>query len=265
MLFLANAAVHANDDYQVIFPPDTQYGTHHAKREFTNWPIGTPTYGGNDFTGVDVSWWKNHPKPDLDLRLELARRFLRRLRPRQGGRHACTSPTTTTVPGKKFFEWGNGDDGRTWDSILTDDDGPYIELMVGAYSDNQPDYSWLQPFETRSFDCCWYPIRALGGVKQATREGALNLEVGGDGVARLGFNTTARHQGAHAVLKAGERVVWEQGLAIGPDSPFVAEVPLPPGAAARNNSGWACSLPMAPSWCPTGRPLGRESPCPRRW
>ena len=44
------------------------------------------------------------------------------------------------VPGKKFWTWGNGPRGRMWDHILTDDDGPYIELMVGAYSDNQPDY-----------------------------------------------------------------------------------------------------------------------------
>ena len=55
------------------------------------------------------------------------------------------------VPGKKFWTWGNGPRGRMWDHILTDDDGPYIELMVGAYSDNQPDYSWLQPYETKSF------------------------------------------------------------------------------------------------------------------
>ncbi len=49
------------------------------------------------------------------------------------------------VPGKKFWTWGNGPGGRAWDKILTDDDGPYIELMAGAYSDNQPDYSWLRP------------------------------------------------------------------------------------------------------------------------
>ena len=35
MLCFANVAVHANDNYQVIFPPSTQYGTCHGKREFT--------------------------------------------------------------------------------------------------------------------------------------------------------------------------------------------------------------------------------------
>ncbi len=63
------------------------------------------------------------------------------------------------VPGKKFWTWGNGPSGKRWDATLTDDDGPYIELMTGAYSDNQPDYSWLQPYETRSFSMNWYPFR----------------------------------------------------------------------------------------------------------
>src|ERR1017187_3401167 len=39
MLCFANVAVHANENYQVIFPPATQYGTGHGKRTFTKWPI----------------------------------------------------------------------------------------------------------------------------------------------------------------------------------------------------------------------------------
>ena len=85
------------------------------------------------------------------------------------------------VPGKKFWTWGNGPRGRMWDKILTDTDGPYIELMAGAYSDNQPDYSWLQPGETKSFRMCWYPFRDIKGVKEANLEGAVNLEVGTNG------------------------------------------------------------------------------------
>ena len=48
-------------------------------------------------------------------------------------------------PGKKQWTWGNGDFGRAWDRNLTDEDGPYIELMCGVYTDNQPDFSWLCP------------------------------------------------------------------------------------------------------------------------
>ena len=40
MLYWANVSVHCNDQYQVIFPPDVQFGADHHKVYFTNWPIG---------------------------------------------------------------------------------------------------------------------------------------------------------------------------------------------------------------------------------
>ena len=91
------------------------------------------------------------------------------------------------VPGKKFWTWGNGPRGRMWDKILTDDDGPYIELMAGAYSDNQPDYSWLQPYETKSFQLYWYPFRDIDGVKKANLDAAVNVDILTNGVAKFGF------------------------------------------------------------------------------
>ena len=81
----------------------------------------------------------------------------------------------TVVPGKKFFTWGDSPNGHLQDTLLTDSDGPYIELMVGAYSDNQPDYSWLQPFDVKSFSMNWYPFRELGGVKNANLDAAVSL------------------------------------------------------------------------------------------
>ena len=42
------------------------------------------------------------------------------------------------------------------------DDGPYIELMAGVYTDNQPDFSFLAPGETKTFSQFWYPIREIG-------------------------------------------------------------------------------------------------------
>ena len=116
-----------------------------------------------------------------------------------------------------------------WDKILTDDDGPYIELMAGAYSDNQPDYSWLQPGETKSFRMYWYPFRDIKGVKQANLEGAVNLEVGTNGEAFVGFCTTAPHRAATVLLKAAERVLLKEDIAINPGKPYVKQVAIPAG------------------------------------
>ena len=32
----------------------------------------------------------------------------------------------------------------------TDDSGPYVELMVGVYTDNQPDFTYLLPYEAKA-------------------------------------------------------------------------------------------------------------------
>ncbi len=56
------------------------------------------------------------------------------------------------APGKKQWTWGNHEFGYAWDRNLTDHDGPYIELMAGVYTDNQPDFSFLAPGETQTFE-----------------------------------------------------------------------------------------------------------------
>jgi tetratricopeptide (TPR) repeat protein len=226
MLCFANVAVHANDQYQVIFPPSTQYVTFHAKREFTTWPIATTRFNGADFTaGVDVSRYKNHNSAMSMFAWNYEDDFFGGY---DHGREAGIVSVADhhLVPGKKFWTWGNGPRGRMWDKILTDNDGPYIELMTGAYSDNQPDYSWLQPYETKSFTMNWYPIRDIGGVKKANLAAAVNLEVPKMGTAKLGFCTPASHPQATVLLKAGDRVIHEENVAIGPAKPYIKDLPI---------------------------------------
>jgi tetratricopeptide (TPR) repeat protein len=228
MLCFANVAVHADKDYQVIFPPATQYVTYHFKREFATWPIAHGRFNGADFTaGVDVSWYKNHFNSNSMFAWNYQDDFF------GGYDHGKEAGIISVadhhiVPGKKFWTWGNGPRGRMWDSILTDTDGPYIELMSGAYSDNQPDYSWLQPFEERSFSMHWYPFRDIGGVKNANLDAAANLEVK-DGVATFGFYATRSFPGADVQLKAGDKVLFDQRIDIDPGHPFTHQVPVPAG------------------------------------
>ena len=229
MLCFANVAVHVNEDYQVIFPPSTQWGTHHHKREFIKWPIADGMYGGADFTkGVDVSWYKNHTSANSIFAWNYSDDFVAGY---DHGKEAGTMAVANhhIVPGKKLWTWGNGPRGRMWDHILTDEDGPYIEIMVGAYSDNQPDYSWLAPYEVKSFQMFWYPFRDIGGVKQANLEAAVNLEMGDDRIAKVGFNATSAYPAATVLLKAGDRVLLEEKIDIDPGKPYGKEVPVPAG------------------------------------
>ncbi len=183
----ANVAVSAGPDYQDHLPrPSVQLVTFHGKREFTTWPRATTPFSGVDWHGQDASRYRNHTSATSMFAWDCREDFFAGY---DHGRDAGTLSVADhhVAPGKKFWTWGNGAHGRMWDRILTDNDGPYVELMVGAYSDNQPDYSWMQPYETRSFVLSWYPFRGIGGVKNANLDAAVNLEVVGREGARLGF------------------------------------------------------------------------------
>lgn len=86
-------------------------------------------------------------------------------------------------PGKKQWTWGNHEFGYAWDRNLTEPDtngqyAPYIELMSGVYTDNQPDFSFLQPGETKSWSQYWYPIQKIGPAQHANLNAAISLELG---------------------------------------------------------------------------------------
>ncbi len=228
-LFLANSAVHAGEDYQVIFPPRTQLAVSHGKTEFSRWPVSHSVFDGVDYSrGVDVSWWKNHPAPISWFCWESDEDFFGGY---DHGRQAGVVHVADhrVVRGKKFWEWGTGPEADLWYRILTETDGPYIEMLAGAYSDNLPDYSWIQPYERKVWKQCWYPLRQIGGIKNANLRAAVNLDVNLDGVASLAFNTTAEHSGARAALEAGGQVLVRETIDIGPGNPYSKEIPLPAG------------------------------------
>jgi tetratricopeptide (TPR) repeat protein len=229
MLDFANIAVHTNEDYQVIFSPTTEFVTQHSKIKFARWPIADNVYRSSDFrAGVDVSMWKNHPAGISMFAWDHEGDFA------GGYDHGREAGVVRVgdhhiVTGKKFFTWGRSPRGELWDELLSDEDGPYLELMVGAYSDNQPDYSWTHPCETRLVKHYWYPIRAVGGAKEANPNGVVNLEIDGRR-ARVGFQTTTRHAMARATVLAGEKLVMDEVTEIGPDKPFTRDLELLAGA-----------------------------------
>jgi tetratricopeptide (TPR) repeat protein len=229
MLCFANAAVHATEDYQIIFPPTTEVATYHGKNQFSGWPVSHEVFNGVDYTrGVDVSWWKNHPRPTSFFAHDAEGDFLAGY---DHGKRAGVAFVADhhVVPGKKLWTWGTGTEGKTWDRILTDEDGPYLELMIGAYSDNQPDYSWIRPHEVKEVVQYWYPIRSLGGVKSATRDAAVALDVNEAGRARLAVNATRAVAGGRVALFSGGAVLFEDTADVAPDRPYEKEVALPAG------------------------------------
>ncbi len=197
-LWWANPAVEVNDAYQSVFPPDVNAVFDHGKRAVSSFPIATGTYYKMDYSaGVDISNYKNIPVPTSYMAVNSKYDF-------EGGYENDTKGGMLHVashrfsPGKKQWTWGNGDFGRAWDRNLTDEaigttaDGlpvgtvrkgfrPYIELMAGVYTENQPDFTWLMPYEEKQFVQYFMPYREIGIVKQASKDFILNIEDAGEG------------------------------------------------------------------------------------
>lgn len=175
-LWWANPAVAVNDAYQSVFPPDVNAVFDHGKRAVSSFPIATGTYYKMDYSaGVDISNYKNIYVPTSYMVAKSKYNF-------EGGYENDTKAGMLHVadhhiaPGKKQWTWGNGDFGRAWDRALTDEDGPYIELMAGVYTENQPDFTWIMPYEEKTFVQYFMPYRELGIVKNANKDFLVNID-----------------------------------------------------------------------------------------
>lgn len=177
-LWWANPAVVVNDEYYSVFPPDVHAVLDHGKREVSNFPISTGEYYKYNYSeGVDISKYKNVPVPTSYMAVPSKFDFVGGYEGGEVNGGLLHVANNNISPGKKQWTWGNGDFGQAWDRNLTDEDGPYIELMTGVYTDNQPDFTWLQPNEEKSWSQYFMPYAEVGYVKNANKDAIVNVDI----------------------------------------------------------------------------------------
>ena len=218
-LWWANPAVKVNDYYQSVFPPDVHAVFDHGKRDVSSFPIAKGKYYKVDYSpGTDISWYKNIPVPTSYMAIHSHYDFI-------GGYEHDTQAGVLHVadhhisPGKKQWTWGNGNFGHAWDKNLTDEDGPYIEIMTGVFTDNQPDFSWIQPNEEKIFTQYFMPYSKAGMIKNATKEAMLNMELQANEMS-LKVYTSALYQQAHILFYYQNNIFWEDVFDISPAKVF---------------------------------------------
>lgn len=225
-LWWANPAVVVNKDYYSVFPPDVNAVFDHGKRAVSSFPIATGTYYKVDYSaGVDISRYKNIPVPTSYMAINSKYDFV-------GGYEEDVEAGLLHVAdhhinaGKKQWTWGNGDFGQAWDRNLTDEDGPYIELMTGMYCDNQPDFTWLQPYEEKSWVQYFMPYQKVGMVKNATRDALVNIQTEEDGRVKVILYTTAAHRKVRVMLEdtAIGKMLLDAHTPVSPDCSFETTV-----------------------------------------
>ncbi|HEY3390574.1 MAG TPA: DUF5107 domain-containing protein, partial [Prolixibacteraceae bacterium] len=218
-LWWANPAVKVNDDYQSVFPPDVNAVFDHGKRDVSEFPIAKGTYYKVDYSpGTDISRYKNIPVPTSYMAISSKYNFV-------GGYENDSKGGLLHIanhhisPGKKQWTWGHSDFGQAWDRNLTDEDGPYIELMCGVYTDNQPDFSWIMPGEEKTFSQYFMPYRDLGVVKNATKEAMVNLETENSNTIIKAY-TTASYPAGKIILKAGLKILLAETFDFHPSTSY---------------------------------------------
>lgn len=223
-LWWANPAVPVNDHTQSIFPPDVHAVMDHGKRDVSRFPIATGVYYKYDYSeGVDISRYKNIKVPTSYMaeksRYDFVGGYDHHLR--SGILHVASHHIS---PGKKQWTWGCGDFGKAWDRNLTDEDGPYIELMTGVYTDNQPDFTWLKPFEEKTFTQYFMPYKAVGEVKNATIDAAVNLEQRKEGIYVCAY-ATSEFEEALVRVTLDDQVILEEQTRLSPVDIYETVIP----------------------------------------
>jgi tetratricopeptide (TPR) repeat protein len=211
-LWWANVAARVHDQYQSFFPPDVHYVADHAVRALSSFPLAENPYYGVDYQNRpganDLAWYRNIPVPTSYMVCQTRFDFFGGYDHAAGGGFVHVADRHI-APGKKQWTWGNHPFGWAWDRELTDENGPYVELMAGVHTDNQPDFSYLLPYETKTFTQCWWPLPAIGPVQQANRRAALRLVVAADRRIGLALCAPAALTGRLTLSRGGEILLDE--------------------------------------------------------
>ena len=270
-LWWANVATRVHEAYQSFFPPDVYYVADHARRSLSEYPLCEGYYYGVNYgqrahRGVppaevpaqfepphcwsnpqasalryppnDLSFYANIPVPTSYMCMGSKEDFF------GGYDHTAQAGIVHFAnhhvsPGKKQWTWGNHEFGYAWDRNLTDADprgvfAPYIEIMAGVYTDNQPDFSFLQPGETKTWSQYWYPIQKIGPAQRANLDAAISVGAprsGGSSRLQLGVAVTSNQPKAVVTLTVKGRQITRWVRNLSPVTPLVESIKLPKGAA----------------------------------
>jgi tetratricopeptide (TPR) repeat protein len=255
VMWWANVATDVHEGYQSFFPRDAVRIADHAKRAMSAFPHCDGRYYGVDYaerarSGVpasetprqfvpkgdyaadDLRWYANIPVPTSYMCVDSADDFFGGYdhKARAGIVHVADHHV---APGKKQWTWGNHEFGYAWDRNLTDPDEngvyhPYIELMAGVFTDNQPDFSFIAPGETKTFTQIWYPIRDIGPVAQANDRIAVSARIEG-GRIRVGLHAVESLGNVTAALSIPGREIDRRVVVATPAVPVLFDVPAPDG------------------------------------
>ena len=276
-LWWANVAAEVHSDYQSFFPADVRMVADHAKRAVSTFPVASGSYYGIDYPsregddtrsdsprsirGDRLDWPRNIPVPTSYMCAGSAGDFFGGYdhRAQAGFVHWADH---RFVVGKKQWTWGDAPFGHAWNRNLADDGTAYIELMAGAFTENQPDFSHLAPGETKAFSQYWYPLAGTGPAVAASLQAALGVEVNQERTT-LRLDATTDLGAVHLLARSGATVLLDTTFRLAPSlrAEFVVDTTAPLTVTLTSGTTtileWAAGespdpLPLQPAVEPAG-------------
>ena len=116
--------------------------------------------------------------------------------------------------GKKAWLWGLSGEGLMWEKLLTDTDGPNVELQSGRLFNQASPGSELTPFKHVGFAPYsadtwtdhWFPVKNTRGLTNMSPRGALNLRVE-DGWLKIDWMSLENQSDTMRLIASGVQVL----------------------------------------------------------
>jgi Tfp pilus assembly protein PilF len=202
------AAAVVTDDLEFTYPGNAAIG--HGG-EWQTWPISKD--------GRNIAWFKNN-----NFESSKSYHVVGEFNDFMGGYYHKSEfgfghwALNDEMPGHKLWLWSLARDGGIWEDLLTDSDGQYMEFQAGRMFNQYGGTSAFQtpisqtPFNpglTDRWHEIWFPVKEIGGIKDVSPQGALNVSVA-DGKLHLGINALAFANGKITVKSAGKVVFTDE-------------------------------------------------------
>lgn len=215
------AAAEATEDLTFIFPGDA-YLEHNGKA--APWPIDEK---GRDLSRYVNNAFGSHKSYHILGSNNLMGGYYEQRR--FGFGHWALADE---MPGRKLWIWSLGRDGGIWEDLLTDHDGQYIEFQAGRLLNQYTPGSFdgpvrqaaFAPGVTDTWTDIWFPVKAIGGMKEVSRQGILNVREHSDSL-EIGLNALAFAE-TDVVVISGGREIHRDRVTLRPMDVYQSTIPF---------------------------------------
>jgi tetratricopeptide (TPR) repeat protein len=143
------------------------------------------------------------------------------------------------MPGQKLWLWALSREGGVWEDLLTDTDGQYVEFQAGRLLVQYSPGSHVNPITEARFDPMsasrwtetWFPVEGIGGLTEASRDGAMSVSEDG-GTLTVSVNAFKAVEDTLRVWSNGV-TVFEDPVSLAPLELFETDVEVEAGSEFR--------------------------------